>query len=60
MHVGSLTTLENEVKVASLGGIEAIVSAMTRHSGHEGIQQQGCAALVNLAFHSGLLLRLYT
>ncbi len=43
------------MKVASLGGIEVIVSAMTRHSGHEGVQHYGCWALKNLAAHSGLM-----
>ncbi len=43
------------MKIASLGGIEVIVSAMKRHSGHEGIQENGCKALNNLAVNSGLL-----
>ncbi len=47
------TYLENKVKIASLGGIEVIVSAMKTHSGHEGVQQQGCGALLNLAAHIG-------
>ena len=40
--------------IASLGGIEVIISAMNRHSGHEGVQENGCGALVNLASNSGL------
>ncbi len=43
------------MKVASLGGIEVIVSAMKRHSGHEGVQVHGCTALANLAHNSGLM-----
>ena len=37
------------MKIASLGGIEVIVSAMKRHSGHDGIQEKGSRALGNLA-----------
>ncbi len=46
--------VENDMKIASLGGIEVIISAMKRHSGHEEIQHYGCRALNNLALDSGL------
>ena len=41
--------------MTSLGGIEVIISAMKRHSGHEEIQENGCLSLCNLAVNSGLL-----
>jgi hypothetical protein len=39
---------ENKEEIESLGGIEAITSAMKRHSGHARVQKEGCAALDNL------------
>ncbi len=47
------------MKIASLGGIEVIVSAMKRHSGHEGVQHQGCWALVDLSADNSGLFELY-
>ena len=43
------------MKITSLGGIEVIISAMKRYSGHEEVQENGCRALVYLASNSGLL-----
>ncbi len=45
--------IDCQVKIGSLEGIEVIVSAMKRHSAHEGIQEQGCRAVVGLAAYSG-------
>ncbi len=50
-----LASLENQVKIASLGGIEVIISAMKRYSGHEEIQKYGGRILANFTFHSGLV-----
>ena len=36
---------ENKVKLASLGGIELILTAMKEHKSHEEIQRYGCRAL---------------
>ena len=47
------TYLENQEKIASLGGIEAIVSAMKTQSGHEEIQVLGCLARCSLAANTG-------
>ena len=43
----------NKVKIASLGGIEAIIKAMSTHKDHSGIQQQACCALWDLALNEG-------
>ena len=40
---------ENQVKIASAGGIEAVVGAMRQHLAVAGVQEQGCWALSNLA-----------
>ena len=40
---------ENRVKIASLGGIEVILTAMKEHKSHEKIQRYGCGALSTLA-----------
>jgi hypothetical protein len=37
------------VTVASKGGIEAVVGAMSDHGSSAAVQERGCAALVNLA-----------
>ncbi len=46
--------LENGVKIASLGGIEAIIEAMSIHKDHNGVQEWACAALGNLASSSSM------
>ena len=48
-------SLENQVKIASLGGIEVIVSAMKLHGDHKDIQLCGSRALAYLAVNSGLV-----
>ncbi len=41
--------IANQVKIASLRGIEAIIKAMSTHNDHSGVQEQACGALSNLA-----------
>ncbi len=50
---------KNRVMIASLGGIEAIISAMTNHKDHSGVQEWACHALVELALKDGMLLLVY-
>ncbi len=47
-------TEKNTVKIASLGGIEVIISAMSTHSDDSGVQENACYALCNLAFLNGM------
>ena len=47
-----LVTSDNKVKIASLGGIEAVVKAMEAHVGSAGVQEQGCRAFWNLSFNA--------
>ena len=42
---------ESSVKIASLGGIEVILTAMKEHKSHEEIQRYGCGALSSLAIN---------
>ncbi len=35
--------------IASLGGIEAILAAMSAHKDHSGVQENACTALWSLA-----------
>ena len=46
--------IDNEVKIASLGGIEAIIKAMSTHKDHSGVQENACSALWNLAANDGM------
>ncbi len=48
--------IANQVKIVSLGGIEAIIKAMTSHKDHSGVQEKACGALRNLAFNDGVIL----
>ena len=48
--------IDNEVKIASLGGIEAIIKAMSTHKDNSGLQKYACGALNNLAANQGILL----
>ncbi len=50
----NLSSAYNNVKIASLGGIEASIKAMSTHKDHNGVQEQACAALGNLAFNDGI------
>ena len=45
---------ENKVLIASLGGVELVLSALGNHSSHVGIQERGLLALVNLARNGSL------
>jgi hypothetical protein len=44
------------MKIASLGGTEAIISAMSTHKDHIGVQQDACAALGSLASRNGMFM----
>jgi hypothetical protein len=44
----------NQVAIASKGGIELILQAMKLHPNHADVQEQGCGALLNLAVNSEL------
>jgi len=46
-------TDENKVLIASLGGVELVLSALRTHSSHAGIQASGWAALAELALNNG-------
>jgi hypothetical protein len=46
---------DNQVAIASKGGIELILQAMKLHPNHAGVQEKGCGALRNLAFNGELL-----
>jgi hypothetical protein len=41
--------------VVAHGGVEAVVMAMRLHGGSEGVQEQGCLALGNMAFRYNLI-----
>ncbi len=43
------------MKIASLGGLEAIMAAMSAHKDHGGVQEQACGALGNLAVNDGMV-----
>ena len=45
----STMTDENKVLIASLGGVELVLSALGKHSSHARVQQMGFGALRNLA-----------
>ena len=47
--LGLATHDDNKVKIASLGGIEAVVKAMKAHLAASAVPQFGCRALCNLA-----------
>ena len=40
----------NQVKIAATGAIPVILKAMTAHAGHVGVNEQGCWALLNIAW----------
>ncbi len=46
--------IANEIKIASLGGIEAIIKAMSTHKDNSVVQENGCRALWNLAANDGI------
>ncbi len=41
--------LANRVKIASQGGIEALIATMSTHKDHSGVQQYACFALGGLS-----------
>ena len=43
---------DNQVKIASLGGIQALVKAMEAYVDSAAVQEQGCAALLNLSVNA--------
>jgi hypothetical protein len=51
------STENNRVKIASLGGIEAIIKTMSAHQDHNGVQEQACGALGILAHNDGISCR---
>ncbi len=44
----------NRVKISGVGGIERIVIAMKSHEASADVQEEGCAALMNLAFNNSM------
>jgi hypothetical protein len=40
---------ENQDTIAAVGGVKAVIAAMRAHAADAAVQQQGCAALRNLA-----------
>ena len=50
----------NQTKIASLGGLEAIINAMLTHKDISEVQDRGCGALFSLAYLSdGTRFKLY-
>ncbi len=45
-------TIANREKIASVGGIEAIMVAMSAHKDQSGVQEQACTALWNVSANS--------
>ena len=43
------------MKIVSLGGIEAIIKAMSTHKDHSGVQEKACGALMKLAVNDGMV-----
>ena len=48
------TSRASEAVVASAGGVDAVVAAMRAHGGSASVQEEGCAALRNLALGDAL------
>lgn len=44
---------QNREEIIEVGGIECILSAMLHHPERSGVQEQGCAALLNLSLGEG-------
>ena len=50
-------SIANRVKIASLGGIQAIIEAMSTYKDNSGVQEKACGALWNLtAYNDGICL----
>ena len=45
---------ENKVLIASLGGVELVLSALRNHSSHASVQASGLRGLTNLAVNGSL------
>ena len=43
----------NRAAIAAAGGIERVLAAMVAHAADARVQEEGCAALVNLALDAG-------
>ena len=39
---------DSHFKIAALGGIDALLKAMEEHPAHAGMQEEACAALLNM------------
>jgi len=53
MALGRLIFNTNHKTVIEAAGvIRAVLATMTAHTGHEGVQERGCCALVNLTFNA--------
>jgi hypothetical protein len=48
--------VNNKAKIASLGGIEAIISAMSTYKDHSEVQAHACSALCGLVSKDGMFL----
>ena len=46
--------LEDRAEIVSLGGIEAIISAMSTHKDHAKVQEEACSALGYLVANDGM------
>ncbi len=44
------------MKIATVGGVEAIIAAMSAHKDHSGVQKKACGALWSLANSDGMVL----
>ena len=49
----TLNNADNKVKVAALGGIQALLKAMDEHPESVDVQEQACAALLNIGTSNG-------
>ena len=47
--------LDNAVKIASLGGIEAVIMAMSIHKDISDVQENACRTLLSLAQYDGTI-----
>ncbi len=56
MHRCLFCTEKCGTKISSLGGIEAIMSAMSNYKDHSEVQLWACNALGNLAINDGMFL----
>ncbi len=57
--IARVLVLANKVKIASLGGIEAIIKVMSTHKENSEVQEKACCALLNLAVNDGICISLF-